>query len=157
MKRLLAHSVWKKPFLKFKNDTQQMLDALHDSNPDDTACTMDNVIGYLFAKSVESAINEIKTAALLSVSYAAHFDARQNAGAGKSLTAQPFSDGGRLCSRRAFSRRGSVTLRYRAIRSFRPEQRVRPCGRRSGDNAAGRAAGRRSRGCCRCGSRCCPC
>ena len=46
-----------------------MLDALRDSNPDDLACVMDNLIAYLFAKTVERTVIERKSDALLQVSY----------------------------------------------------------------------------------------
>jgi len=52
-----------------KEYAQQMLDALQDSNPDDKTYVMDNLIGYLFAKSVERTVIERKPDALLQVSY----------------------------------------------------------------------------------------
>lgn len=52
-----------------KEYAQQMLDALRDSNPDDLACVMDNLIAYLFAKTVERTVIERKSDALLQVSY----------------------------------------------------------------------------------------
>lgn len=52
-----------------KEYAQQMLDPLQDSNPDDITCVMDNLIAYLFAKSVERTVIERKSDALLQVSY----------------------------------------------------------------------------------------